>query len=99
MKTAKGIYLDLKESDYKYKYKDLEFYFSSIRYLEKFKENVENFINEETVKLELKYHIVVDFKKYLAIAYYKRIERRGFRVKEYNLEFNENMKIKNYLEK
>lgn len=98
MKTVKGIYLDLSESEYKYNYEGLTFYFSSVKYLEKFESNVEKFITEETMKLEIKYKIYVDFRKYLAISYYKQIEKRGFRISYFNREFTNNLQITNLLE-
>ena len=95
MKTAKGIYWDLSESQYKYKFEGIEYYFSSMFYLEKFKNNVERFITEETAKLEIKYKILIDFRIYLAISYYKRIEKRGFRIITDKIVLNENLLIEN----
>ena len=45
MQTKRGIFLDLKESEYSYTTDGFTFYFSSIKYLEKFKSNVENYVN------------------------------------------------------
>ena len=80
MKTINGIYLDLKESDYKLNYNGLIYYFSSELYMNKFKNNVKKFIVEETVKLKTKYKINIYFDTMLTIAYYKKIEKRGFRI-------------------
>lgn len=80
MKTSRGIYLNLKESDYKCNIRELTFYFSSKQYLEKFINNVENYINNETMKLKVKYNIIISIDLFLMLAYYKKIEKRGFRV-------------------
>ena len=57
MKTINGIYLNLKESEYKLNYNGLIYYFSSELYMNKFKNNVKQFIVEETAKLKTKYKI------------------------------------------
>lgn len=80
MKTAKGICLNLRESEYFYKYKGLIFYFSSEFYKKKFAENVANFIETETYKLQVKYNININFEIMFMISYYKKIEKRGFRI-------------------
>lgn len=95
MKTIKGIYLDLNESDYTFKFEDIVFYFSSMQYLEKFKTNVESYITEQTIKLELKYKLNVEFRRYLAISYYKQLEKRGFRILLNEREYNNNLVVYN----
>lgn len=80
MKTINGIYLNLKESEYKLNYNGLIYYFSSKLYMNKFKNNVKQFIVEETAKLRTKYKINIYFDTMLTIAYYKKIEKRGFRI-------------------
>ena len=80
MKTINGIYLDLRESEYKLNYNGLIYYFSSELYMNKFKNNVKQFIVEETAKLKTKYKINIYFDTMLTIAYYKKIEKRGFRI-------------------
>lgn len=76
MQTRKGIFLDLKESEYSYTSDGFTFYFSSLKYLEKFKNTVENFINYECLKLETRYNIRNYFRTYFLFAYYKKIETR-----------------------
>ena len=78
MKTERGIYLDIKESDYYFCVDDLTFYFSSQFYLEKFKNNVFDYIQNETLKLRQKYNLNINFDTFLMIAYYKKVEKRGF---------------------
>lgn len=84
MKTANGIYLDLKESEYKFEAYGFIFYFSSKKYLEKFKLDLVDYIILESLKIRQKYNIFINLDKYLSISLYKRIEKRGFRI--YDLE-------------
>ena len=53
MKTVNGIYLNLEESDYIYDLDGIRYYFSSELYRNKFKENVLNYVNENSIKLKL----------------------------------------------
>ena len=80
MLTERGICLNLNESDYKLTIEGITFYFSSKVYLEKFKMKVKEFISIETAKIYVKYKINLNLDIYFMIAYYKRIEKRGFRV-------------------
>lgn len=54
MKTARGIYLDINESDYYYDYKigslSLRFYFSSKVYCEKFKKRLPDYLLKKKIK-------------------------------------------------
>lgn len=78
MVTKNGVCLDLKTSEYKIVKFGLIFYFSSRLYLDKFMNNVDKYIEEETLKLKNKYKIECNYEVYLAISYYKKIEKRGF---------------------
>lgn len=80
MKTKRGIELDLNSSAIKLKYNDLTFYFSSILYKEKFQEKLESYILEEQLKINLRYRLNIKMQKTLAIALYKKIEKRGFKI-------------------
>lgn len=80
MKTKQGIYLNLNESDYTVMKSGLIFYFSSETYKQKFLENVDNYINEEIIKLKNKYQVSGSFEIFLMVSYYKKIEKRGFRI-------------------
>lgn len=81
MKTKNGIELNLSVSDYKSIYNDYVFYFSSLFYKRKFDENLEEYIEMESQKLINKYKINLDIRLYLAISFYKKIEKRGFLIK------------------
>lgn len=84
MKSARGIYYDLKESEY---YASLNInsdtivlYFSSNFTKKRFLENVGTYIHNENLKLSCMYKIDIDATKLLIISYYKKLEKRGFRV-------------------
>lgn len=82
--TKAGIYLELDKSTYYYSIYGLDFYFSSMIYKEKFEKNVQNYVKEESIKLKNKYKNDCDFKQYLAVSLYKKIEKRGFRIEQLN---------------
>ena len=92
MLTKNGICLKINESEYKCLKFGLIFYFSSKLYLDKFKNNVEKYVEEESIKLNNKYKILSNFEIYLAISYYKKIEQRGFYIYDdiKNVEIKEN---------
>lgn len=83
------VYKDVKESPYKENYSGICFHFSSLFNLGRFNNNINRFINEEELKIRNKYSLEIDLKKYLSIAYYKKIEKRGFYVLIEDNEFNE----------
>lgn len=93
MKTVNGIELNLNESDIHCEIFDLKFYFSSQKYLEKFVFEVKNYVETEKRKIELKYNMKIELNRSLIIAYYKKIEKRGFRVYDTieNKEISENV--------
>ena len=76
MKTV--VYQNIKESVFDYKIYNLCFHFSSLFNKNRFIENVQTYVNLEEMKIINKYQLQIDIKKYLAIAFYKKIERRGF---------------------
>lgn len=78
--TVKGICLNLNESEYYFEYKGLIFYFSSEFYKKKFVYNIQNYIENETFKLQVKYNVNINFDILFMISLYKKIEKRGFRI-------------------
>lgn len=78
MKTQNGIELKIEESNFIYEFLGYLFYFSSEFYLNKFKNNVLNYIEEEKIKLFNKYKIKNSFDLFLSFALYNKIEKRGF---------------------
>lgn len=80
MKTRRNIYLDLQESDYSFVKGGLRFYFSSEVYKEKFKKEIDSFINAENTKFEKKYGFCIGLETYFSVVFYSQIEKRGFRI-------------------
>lgn len=76
--TKNGIEFDLTKSKYKYKKGLVTFYFSSKLYLEKFKSNVDEFIENETRKIIARYKVNISLYYYFMVAFYCRIEKRRF---------------------
>ena len=79
-KTAKGIYHDLRESKYSISIDDIEYFFSSKLYRDKFERELQRnrdkydwFFNGK--KLDLNFNTLAD------ISLYVIVEKRGFRVK------------------
>lgn len=80
MKSKRGIYYDIEESDYCCQYYGMTFYFSSDKYRMKFEKRVDNFINEETIKLEIITRCNLVIPECILLKLYYLIETRGFRV-------------------
>ena len=84
MKSARGIYYDLKESNYfvnlTINSENIVLYFSSLFLRKKFLDTVSDYIHTENMKLLIMYKIDIDATKLLLLSYYKKIEKRGFRV-------------------
>ena len=80
MKSARGVYYDLLESTYNFKYKNITFYFSSQLYLTKFIATHFDYIDYINKKMKIEFNIKVDFSILALIKLYQRIEKRGFRV-------------------
>lgn len=91
------VFKDINESNYKFKYDDLVFYFSSQFYLEKFIKEHKQFLKDETMKLKIKYKCSIYCDEMILLLLYKRIEKRGFKVKYKNKELNENYYIDFYI--
>lgn len=84
------VFYDLNESTYRLDYKRFTFIFSSKFYIDKFKKEIDNFVNIEDKKIYSKYKVILDTTEYLALSLYKRIEKRGFKVYFMNKEIKEN---------
>ena len=80
---SKRVEYDISKSEYSYKYKDLIFFFSSQFNRNRFVLGYNNYVSEETNKLRVKYHVNISLENFLLVAYYKKIEKRGFRVLTY----------------
>lgn len=90
MKTIKGIYYDLNESTYFSVQGDFKFYFSSLFYKEKFEQEIQSYINNETLKIKIKYDHKITLDDLFYLSFYKKIEKRGYRVEYNNSSINPN---------
>lgn len=86
---ASIIYRDLNETKFIFKYDNLTFFFSSYFYFNKFKREYSDFLNNETMKLKIKYRCNIYADEMILILLYKMIEKRGFKVKYKNTDLNE----------
>ena len=80
MKSKRGIYYDLEESDYKTNIDNFTFVFSSLFYLTLFKANLEEYIKYENNRINNKIKKDIDLKEVILLDLYKKIEKRGFLV-------------------
>lgn len=83
MRRSEKIYYDLTESNEFVELLNSRFYFSSSFNKERFLNGYQEYIKEEESKIIAKYKISISLRLYLAIAYYLRIEKRGFYIKQY----------------
>ena len=74
------VYLDLSETDVVSKYNGINFYFSSEFNRKRFENNVDDYIKVETLKMINRYKVKANWSLLLMVAYYKKIEKRGFRI-------------------
>ena len=79
------VYQNIEESPIYYDYENFRFYFSSAFYRRNFKTRIEGYILEESYKIRNRYKIFNEkffdsIKEVLLISYYKKIEKRGFKV-------------------
>ena len=97
MKSARGIYYDLNESDYflvfEINNEMIKLYFSSLFLRKKYLDNINEYIHNENLKLSFNFQIDIDATKLLIISYYKKIEKRGFRVLINDKEINSNFTL------
>lgn len=87
------VYQNIKETVFNYEIYDLCFHFSSLFNKNRFEQNVKTYCNIEEMKIINKYQLQIDIKKYLAIAFYKKIERRGFYISIGDEPIPDNFKI------
>ncbi len=80
MKSERGIYYNLEESEYEYSIDNFIFVFSSLFYLNSFKTNLESIICFEQNKINNKLKCKVDIRDLVLLNRYKQIEKRGFLV-------------------
>lgn len=84
MRRSEKIYHDLTESNEFVELLQFRFYFSSSFNKERFLKGYEDYIKEEEDKIKAKYGINISIRYYLLIAYYIKIEKRGFYITKYS---------------
>ncbi len=72
---------ELEDSPFFLRMNDFMFYFSSKFYKDKFEKEYKEYIRSETLKLNVRYKMIVDADEMLLLSFYKMIEKRGFKVK------------------
>ena len=75
------IFYELEKSPYTYLFNNITFYFSSEFYLKKFEKEVDNYIKNEEFRFFQRYKLKLEtnyFRQFLAISFYKKVEKRGF---------------------
>lgn len=84
MRRSERVYYDLTESTEYVDLLEMRFFFSSFFNKERFLKGYEKFIKEEEDKIIAKYGILISIRCYLLLAFYTRIEKRGFYIKRYS---------------
>jgi hypothetical protein len=92
-KLRRVVYNDINDSTYYLDVGKARLYFSSEFNKTRFLKNYSLYTLEECKKIENKYHVKINANYYLLFAFYKKIEKRGFRI-ENNItgkRINENL--------
>ena len=92
-KLRRVVYNDINDSTYYLDVGKARLYFSSEFNKTRFLNNYFIYVQEECKKIENKYHVKINANYYLLFAFYKKIEKRGFRI-ENNItgkRINENL--------
>lgn len=84
MRRSEKIYHDLTESTEFVELLESRFYFSSSFNKERFLKGYQDYIKEEEDKIIAKYGINISIRYYLLIAFYMKIEKRGFYIVNYS---------------
>lgn len=90
---ASKVYNDINDSNYYVEFDKIKIYFSSEFNKERFLNGYENYVKEENLKIQNKYKINIIATYYLLFAYYRKIEKRGFRIvnKVTNADIKDNL--------
>ena len=80
----KRVEYDINKSEYYFRVNKLTFFFSSKFNKTRFENGFIDYVNEETNKIKAKYRVNINLTNYLLLAYYKKIEKRGFKVLTYD---------------
>lgn len=101
MKTRRGVYWNLNESEIFAQVDGIIFYFSSRFNKERFERGYKNYITLESLKLFNKYSVPFNLDLFLLISFYHNIEKRGFRIiiNEKEFHYKDLVITASYLEK
>lgn len=80
----KRVEYDINKSEYYFRVNKLTLFFSSKFNKTRFENGFIDYVNEETNKIKAKYKVYINLTNYLLLAYYKKIEKRGFKVLTYD---------------
>ena len=80
----KRVEYDINKSEYYFRVNKLTLFFSSKFNKTRFENGFVDYVNEETNKIKAKYKVDINLTNYLLLAYYKKIEKRGFKVLTYD---------------
>lgn len=80
----KRVEYDINKSEYYFKVNKLTFFFSSKFNKTRFENGFIEYVQEETNKIKAKYKVNINLTNYLLLTYYKKIEKRGFKVLTYD---------------
>ena len=80
----KRVEYDINKSEYYFRVNKLTFFFSSKFNKTRFENGFIVYVTEETNKIKAKYKVDINLTNYLLLAYYKKIEKRGFKVLTYD---------------
>lgn len=75
------VILDFNESNFKVAYEGLMYVFSSETNMNKFSNQIKDYIKKESMDISYRYsNLNLNFDLFLTFALYKRIEKRGFKI-------------------
>ena len=80
----KRVEYDVNKSEYYFKVNKLTLFFSSKFNKTRFENGFIDYVSEETNKIKAKYKVNINLTNYLLLTYYKKIEKRGFKVLTYD---------------
>lgn len=75
------VFYELNDSPFFLRIDDFMFTFSSRFYKEKFEREYKEYLKAETLKLSVKFNSIIYADEMLLLSFYKKIEKRGFKVK------------------
>lgn len=78
--TRATIYSDLEESEFTFETDKFVFHFSSLFYLNKYSDEIQEFRDKVRKKFTTLYLMPVELDDYADIVYYSKVEKRGFYV-------------------